>query len=84
MSAIQLTSTTTPSNDVSHLPTAVSTLPGKRTVSLVAASIVCSAILQRLHCALNTTLLALVPRLGLDLANLQLLLSAVPSFCSRP
>jgi hypothetical protein len=84
MGVIQLTSTTTPSHDVSHLLTAVSILPGQRTVPLLAASIVCSAILQRLHCALNTTLLALVPGLGLDLASLQLLLSAMPSFCSCP
>ncbi len=66
MGVIQLTSTTTPSHDVSHLLTAVSTLPGQRTVLLLAASIVCSTILQRLHYALNTTLLALVPILGLD------------------
>ena len=84
MGVIQLTSTTTPSQDVSHLLTAVSTLPGQRTVLHIAASIVCSAILQRLHRVLNTALLALVPRLELDLANLQLLLSAVPSFCNRP
>ena len=84
MGVIQLTSTTTPSHDVSHLLTAVSTLLVQRTVLLLAASIVCSAILQRLHRALNTTLLTLVPRLGLHLANLQLLLSAVPSLCSCP
>jgi len=80
MGVIQLTSTTTPSHDVSHLLTAVSTLPGQRTTLLLAASIVCSAILQRLHCALNTTLLALVPRLGLDQRTVLLLAASI--FCS--
>ena len=36
-------------------------IPGQHTVLLLAASIVCRAILQCLHRALNTTLLALVP-----------------------
>ena len=43
-------------------------LPGQTHCASLAASIVCIAILQRLHFALSTTILDLVPQLGIGLA----------------